>query len=198
MATTDRPTVSQQHRAPEFSLQIRQYCIKLCGNELNVGGPNEALCNLIGRRFLRLVACEEGRWVLTHDETKGRLDELFHVPLESTADPATDKQVEYAQALGYAVPEEVTRDEVSFLLTDFQQCRFYVHFVFRSLFDMSTSDAGFKPGTLDAIVSELVDDESLTARILAIQLKANMTVRDIPRRGDVYQLVKRQVKKFAP
>lgn len=173
--------------------ELRDYTLRLVGEELTVSGPNGGLAALLGRRFLALLESDEGRLALMSEDLRHRLADLFHVPIQSTNELATAAQIRYAAALGFDVSNDTTADEVGFLLTCFEQVRYYVYFVFRAVFGEKPSEFAVSTERINGLVSIIIGDEALVAQIMAIQIRRDATGSEAPRRGEPFRQVNRLV-----
>lgn len=175
------------------SLVVGEYDFYLQGESLTINGPNPGLAQLLGPRLMHLAQVPEGQLVLGRPEV---LTDVFHIPSEPNLKTASPKQIAYARNLGFAVADDISRDEIAFLLTDFEEVRFYVYFVFRAIFGAAPSDVGVDTASINRIVMRLFEDAPLAVRIVALKALANAEGETPEIGGDVYDKVFRMVRRL--
>jgi len=177
------------------AISMGDYEIRIEGDEMHVAGPNEGLCRLLGQRFLELIGTEEGRNVLYDSVARMRLWDSIATPNASAGRPATEKQKQFARAIGMVLADNISFAEISFLLDEFEQVRWYVYFVFRQLYGQTPSEAGTPSDLITLLTMSLLNDRILSARILALQAMRNATGEEVPTQGEVYMSVALEIRK---
>jgi len=180
---------------PSPAITIGDYEIHVEGDEMHVAGPSESLCRLLGQRLLELIGTEEGRQALSDDGARMRLWDSITTPKMSAGRQATEKQKQFARALGMVVADTASFADIAFLLSEYEQVRWYVYFVFRQLYGQTPSEAGAPSDLVSSLTMSFLHDRTLSARILALQAIRNASGEEVRKQGEVYMLVALEVRK---
>lgn len=171
------------------AIAIKDYVIEFDENGAMVNGPNAGMARLIAARFALLVKMPIGRKAMSDQYAVKRIGELFNVPFKSSCDPASEAQREYAAGLGFLVPPTATKDEVGYSLSDFEQVRFFVYHVFRTLHGDKPSTLGVQTSAVNSVVRGVLRQPELTAKVRATMVLADAHGKDKPTKGNVFAAV---------
>lgn len=189
------------------AISINDYRLELSDGKLVTEGPHERLAQMLGERWLHLIKTEEGQALHVHEEAADLLASSLGIPPEAKSiskkpRPATERQIEYAESIGYEFPEDITFDEVSIILTDYDCVRLFIHHSWKDLTGRNCADSGLSRDDLLKCSQGILQDEILTMRIRAISALAQLESNGLPAEGraieEVRTLLQKEFKQFMP
>ena len=158
----------------DYDKQIGDYKLRVDGQILRIDGPDDSVGKAIGPDYLAALRREEMFAVVLTGESEEILGEAlggFHRGLKGHA---TKRQLQYADTLGLTYPENPTKAYIGRMLDQFEEVRFYVCFIWRSMMDEAPSDSGVPKGMIDRFVVDLLrSEESLWIGALLARSLAN-------------------------
>jgi len=182
------------------AVTINDYRLALDGDKLTVDGPNYRLAVLLGERWLNLIKTEEGRNLHVHDEVSDLLAETIGVPKQivkhpKTPRPATERQIEFADTIGYEFPDDISFDEISIILTDYECANLFMHHVWKQMTGRKCVDCGLSRDELLRGVQGILQDQILTMRIRALSALTQLESSGLPCDGIAFSQVKSLLEK---
>lgn len=80
--------------------------------------------------------------------------------------PATDRQKEYSRNVGFVFSDDITYDEISAKLDNYETMKYFVHQVWFEMTGTKIKDCRLEPAQIDAMIQKILNHAKLSAVIL--------------------------------
>ncbi|MEX0775365.1 MAG: hypothetical protein WD042_06575 [Phycisphaeraceae bacterium] len=164
-------------------LSLNDYRLAIDGKRWQLTGPDEVVVAEARRRFIALIATDDGRKMMARavrledgpalEQIEARLIQALALPQSAPRtrpEPATPNQKAYAHFIGMPVADHLSASELARRLRDFNLMRTYVELVWRSITDSKPIDAGIASAQLNQLTMSLVSHDQLLHRVREARL----------------------------
>lgn len=140
-----------------YETQIGDYHLRVKRRRLYVDGPDDSIARAIADDWLAAPPAEELLTIVipgAREQILARALSFFHY--RGLNGDATEGQLRYARELGLTYPQNPSKAYIGRILSQFEQVRFYVCFVWRSMMHKAPAESGVPKGMIDRFVVDIL------------------------------------------
>lgn len=191
----------------ELSIALGDYTISVTGSRMTVEGPIDDVSTLIGQRWLNLIKTEEGQQLLTDPHRDDLLMWVLGVPqprskARKSIRPATERQIEFAKAIGYDVPETLSFDAACIILDDHEMMKWFANQAWEAKAGKTFAASSIPLSDVTRAIQWMLNDQQLVLRSRAIRAMYDTDNEGWPTSGQAFNTVSaildRELKDYRP